>query len=109
MYLEVMTVSLSSVERILYHLKMEETRLRMNHSVTVLDKSILIYFLFLFVAIVGFINSYVNVQMLYLLVICGMFVLIIGLLPYVRTAVEESGQLERMIADLERRKNKEHR
>jgi hypothetical protein len=96
--------NLSSLEKLLYKLKLEESRLEMNNSVSVFDKSILIYFLFLFVGVIGFINDMVNLNMLYIIVIMGMFVLLIGLIPYIRGALEHSRFLEVMIHKLEKKR-----
>lgn len=97
---------ITPTEKMLYRLKVEEYRLKLSNSVTVFDKSILLYFFFLFVGIIGFINRLLSIGWLYGLVICGIFVLIIGLVPYVKSAQDQSALLEKMIGDLEHVKNK---
>lgn len=96
--------SISPVEKMLYRLKVEESRLRLHNSVTVFDKSILLYFLFLFVGIIGFINSLITINVLYILVISGIFVLMLGLIPYVRHASSQSNLITDMISELEKRR-----
>jgi hypothetical protein len=94
----------SPAERMLYRLKVEESRLKLNNSITVFDKSILLYFFFLFVGIIGFINRLIDINLLYALVICGIFVLIIGLVPYVKSATDQSSLILRLIRELEKKK-----
>jgi hypothetical protein len=96
--------SISPVERMLYRLKIEESGLRLNNSVTVFDKSILLYFFFLFVGVIGFINGFITIRLLYFLVISGIIVLIIGLVPYVKHASGQSILINDMISKLEKRK-----
>jgi hypothetical protein len=95
---------LSPVEKMLYRLKVEESRLRLHNSITVFDKSIILYFFFLFVGVIGFINSFISINLLYALVICGIFVLLIGLIPYVKNATAQSDLIENLIHDLEKRR-----
>lgn len=97
-------MTISPVEKMLYRLKVEESRLKLHNSITVFDKSIVLYFFFLFVGVIGFINNLIDVNLLYGLVICGIFVLIVGLVPYIRSATAQSGLIERLINELEKRK-----
>jgi len=99
--------SISPAEKMLYRLRVEESRLKLNNSITVFDKSILLYFFFLFVGVIGFINRMIDITLLYALVICGIFVLIIGLVPYVKSATDQSSLINRQIGELEKKKSSE--
>lgn len=94
-----------SLEKVLCRLKLEESKLHMNNSVNVFEKSILIYFLFLAVGVIGFINNFASLNMLYAIVLSGMVVLFIGLIPYIKSTNEHSLFLENMIHSFEKQKN----
>lgn len=79
-------------------LEIEKSRLNREKSVMVFDKAILLYFSFLLVAVVGFINSYVNKNTFYSLVGMSLCILAVGLVPYITTMVKEEKRLNSLLA-----------
>ncbi len=79
-------------------LEIEKSRLSREKSVMVFDKSILLYFSFLIVAVVGFINNYVDRNIFYLLVGMSLIILVIGLIPYIWVMIREEKKLNSLIA-----------
>ncbi len=82
----------------------EKSRLNREKSVLVLNKSLLLYFTFLFVGVIGFIYGYDTSFWLNILIIMGLCVLIIGTLPYIRIIYEEEKKLDKSLEELKKRK-----
>lgn len=81
-------------------LEIEKSRLNREKSMLVLNKSLLVYFSFLFVAIVGFTTNNLGRGSLNALVILGFFVLLVGTWPYVKTMKNEEKKLDGLIKKL---------
>ena len=72
--------------------RLEQSRMERQNCTLVLNKGLLLYFFFLAVGIIGFINGYINRGLLNVLVVMGLAVLVIGAIPYLTTmAREEQG------------------
>jgi hypothetical protein len=78
-------------------LEVEKSRLNREKSMLVMNKSLILYFCFMFVAVLGFINHYINRTLLNVLIVMGLCVLIIGTVPYVRTMHAEEKRLNDLI------------
>lgn len=83
-------------------LEIEHSKLNREKSLLVLDKAIILYMTFLFVAVVGFINQLISLALLNLLVIMGLCVLIIGVVPYVATMHQEERRLLGLIENVKK-------
>ena len=83
-------------------LEVEKSRLNREKSMLVMNKSLILYFAFMFVAVLGFINGYINRTLLNILIIMGLCVLIIGTVPYVRTMHSEEKRLNNLVQQLKR-------
>lgn len=83
-------------------LEVEKSRLNREKSMLVMNKSLILYFVFMFVAVLGFINGYINRTLLNILIIMGLCVLIIGTVPYVKTMHDEEQRLNNLIARVRR-------
>lgn len=94
--------TLSDIEKEIIEVEVEKSRLNREKAMLVLNKSLFIYFCFLFVAVIGFINSYVSKNLLNVLIIVGLLVLIIGTIPYVKTMKEEEKKLNGIIRGLKK-------
>ncbi|MBI4738324.1 hypothetical protein HY772_01965 [Candidatus Woesearchaeota archaeon] len=94
--------SLSSVEQSIINLEVEKSRINREKSILVMNKSLVLYFVFMFVAILGFINGYINRTLLNVLIVMGLCVLIIGTVPYVKTMHEEEKRLNELIVRISR-------
>ena len=78
-------------------LEIEQSKLNREKSLLMLDKSLLMYFAFLIVGIVGFINKYLTVQSLNVVVILSFCVLASGLIPYMITMNKEEKRLNALL------------
>ena len=81
-------------------IKLERLKIEREKAVLVLNKALLIYFFFLTVAILGFINGLIKVKYLNILVIMGFIVLFVGTVPYIKTSRKEEKELDRLEEDL---------
>ena len=81
-------------------LEVEKSRLNREKSMLVMNKSLILYFCFMFVAVLGFINGYVNKTLLNVLIVMGLCVLIIGTVPYVKTMHYEEQRLNDLVKRL---------
>ncbi len=97
-----MRKNLSNIEKEIIDVEVEKSRLNREKAMLVLNKSLFIYFCFLFVAVIGFINAYLSKNMLNVLIIVGLLALIIGTIPYVKTMKEEEKKLNGIIAELKK-------
>ena len=79
-------------------LEIEQSKLNREKSLLMLDKSLLMYFAFLIVGIVGFINKYLTVQSLNIVVILSFLVLASGLIPYMITMYKEEKRLNALLS-----------
>jgi len=91
---------LSSIEKELIELEIEKSRIDREKSMLVLNKGLFLYFCFLFVAVIGFINGYLSKTLLNMLIIMSLSVLIIATLPYIRTMHREEHRLDIIIKNL---------
>ena len=91
-----------SVTQQVIDLEVEKSRLNREKSMLVMNKSLILYFAFMFVAVLGFINGYINRTLLNVLVVMGLCVLIIGTIPYVRTMHSEEIRLNGLIQRLKK-------
>jgi hypothetical protein len=78
-------------------LEVEKSRLNREKSMLVMNKSLILYFCFMFVAVLGFINGYITRTLLNVLIVMGLCVLIIGTVPYVKTMHSEEKRLDSLI------------
>ena len=79
-------------------LEIEQSKLNREKSLLMLDKSLLMYFAFLIVGIVGFVNKYLTVQSLNVVVILSFCVLASGLIPYMITMSKEEKRLNALLS-----------
>lgn len=76
---------------------LEHSRMNREKSLLVLDKSLLMYFSFIFVGVVGFVSGYLDARFLNIMVVLSFGVLAIGIIPYVITMHNEERRLKSMI------------
>jgi len=96
----------SDIEREIVEIEVEKSRLNREKAMIVLNKSLFIYFCFLFVGIIGFINSYLSKLLLNIIILIGLVVLMIGTIPYVQTMKKEEKKLNTIVEDLKRKEAK---
>jgi hypothetical protein len=90
----------SELRKEVIDLEVEKSRLNREKSMLVMNKSLVLYFCFMFVAVLGFINGYITRTLLNVLIIMGLAVLIIGTVPYVKTMHSEEQRLNNLIERL---------
>lgn len=79
-------------------LEIEKSKLNREKSLLLLDKSLLVYFAFLIVGIIGFVNKYLDARYLNLMILMSFGVLAVGLVPYMLTMAGEEKKLNALIA-----------
>lgn len=93
-------VKLNPLTKEIIDLEVEKSRLNREKSMLVMNKGLILYFAFMFIAVIGFINAYLSQTLLNILIVMGLLVLIIGTVPYIKTMHEEEGRLNALIDGL---------
>ena len=75
-------------------IELERSRIKREKARLILDKSISLYFLFMIIAVLGFLFGYIDSFMLNTLIILGFVILIAGSFPYIRTVHKEEKKLD---------------
>jgi uncharacterized membrane protein (DUF485 family) len=91
-------------ERGVLILEAEKSKLNREKCRVVLDKSLLLYFSFIFVAVIGLVNGYLKLHVFNLVVGMGLVVLVVGLVPYVLTMKKEEKKLDELISEMRGRR-----
>lgn len=78
-------------------LEIEKSKLNREKSLLLLDKSLLVYFAFLIIGIIGFINKYLDGRYLNIMIVMSFGVLTVGLVPYMLTMAGEEKKLNSLI------------
>lgn len=91
---------LSVIEKEIIELELEKSRIDREKSMLVLNKGLFLYFCFLFVAVMGFINGYLTKELLNILIIMSLCIIIIATLPYIKTMHKEERRLSSLIDSL---------
>jgi preprotein translocase subunit Sss1 len=82
---------------------LEHSRMNREKSLLVLDKSLLMYFSFIFVGVVGFVGGYLDSKFLNIMVVLSFGVLAVGIVPYIITMHKEEQRLNSMIEGMKHR------
>ena len=90
-------MTVHGIDKQVIDLEVEKSRLNREKSMLVMNKSLILYFAFMFVAVLGFINGYINRTLLNVLIVMGLCVLIIGTVPYVKTMHSEEIRLNDLL------------
>ena len=92
----------SESERMLFEVQLERLKIEREKAVIALDKGMLLYFVFLTIAVLGFINGYFKAKYLNILVVMGFIVLIVAIIPYVRVSRLETKKLNELEKNLKK-------
>jgi hypothetical protein len=95
-----MAKQLNPNEREIIYLEIERLRIRREKSMLVLNKSLMLYFCFLLVGVVGFVFKYIDSFMLNILIILGIVILIAGSAPYLFTIHKEEKIIDKRLQEL---------
>jgi hypothetical protein len=81
----------------LIQLEIERSKIKREVSMFVLNKGLLLYLCFLFVAVIGYMSENLTKVLFNLLIIMGLCVLIISTLPYILTLRKEEIKIENLL------------
>lgn len=84
-------------ERERIYLEIEKSRIQREKSAIVLNKSIVLFFCFLFIGVVGFAFEYLDSFLLNVLVIIGIIILLLGTVPYVIITNKEEKKIDELL------------
>ncbi|MBD3164316.1 hypothetical protein GF323_03885 [Candidatus Woesearchaeota archaeon] len=76
------------------YLEIEKSKIKREKARLVLEKSIFLYFLFMLIAVLGFIYNYIGSFTLNALILLGIIILIIGTIPYLVIVHKEEKKIE---------------
>ena len=79
------------------YLEIEKLKMKRERAKIVLDKSLMLYFSFLIVAVLGFIYKYIDSAMLNALIITGIIILVAGTLPYLIITAKEEKRIDELL------------
>ena len=79
------------------YLIVERSRIRREKARLVLEKSISLYFIFMLVAVIGFVTEYINSETLNTMIILGIVILIAGTIPYVIFVHREEKNITKLL------------
>lgn len=88
------------VEKQIIQLELEKSRLSREKGMIILNKSTYLYFTFMFIGVIGFLNHYLSPAMLNFIIIMGLIALIVGTLPYIIAAHKEQKNLTSILTNL---------
>ncbi|HIG98377.1 TPA: hypothetical protein HA231_03060 [Candidatus Woesearchaeota archaeon] len=93
-------------EELLLSLEIEKSKLNREKSLLLLDKSLLMYFAFLIIGVVGFVNKFLDARYLNIMIVLSFGVLAVGLVPYMLTMGREEKRLNTLIQAYQGKKKK---
>ena len=76
---------------------LEYSRMNREKAVLVVDKSMLIYFSFIVLGVLGFATGHINSTFLNLMILLGVGVLVVGFISYIMTMHKEEKQLKSLL------------
>lgn len=82
-----------SKDTIIY-LEIEKSKIQREKAKFVMEKSIALYFLFMLIAVIGFVFNYIDSFMLNTLIVLGIIILIGGTVPYVLIIHKEEKKID---------------
>lgn len=91
---------ISEVEKKIIEIKIEKLRLNRERAVLILNKGVAVYFAFIIMAILGFINGLIDTLWLNILVLGGLVILIVAVLPYAKAMQREEQEMNNMLHEL---------
>lgn len=82
------------------YLEIEKSKINREKAAIILNKSLMLYFIFMFVAIIGFVNQYLDRFLMNGLIVIGIFLLFVGAIPYFIIVNKEEKKINSYIAIL---------
>lgn len=81
-------------------LEIEKSKIQREKSLLLIDKGLLLYFSFLFIGVLGFLNHYVDTNVLNMMVIMSFVVLGVAIAPYLVTMHKEEKKLCELLKEI---------
>jgi hypothetical protein len=91
---------LTDVQKQTISLRIELSKLQREEAILILNKSIFLFFAFLAIGFVGYINGFLSNVMLNFFIIVAAIALVIGILPYSTAAKKEQKALKKLLEEL---------
>ena len=91
---------LTPIDKEIYSLEMERVKLNREKTLIVLDKGLMLYFVFILTAVLGYVNKLLTPKLLNLLIILSFGVLCVILVSYVRNISLEEKTVNTLIREL---------
>lgn len=91
-------IGLKTTERI--YLEIEKSRINREKSKLVLDKSLMLYFTFMVLGVIGFAFEFIDSFSLNVMVICGIVILVVGTIPYAVITQKEEKRINEFLKRL---------
>ena len=88
------------IEKQIIQLELEKSRLSREKGMIILNKSTYLYFTFMFIGVIGFLNHYLSSAMLNFIIVMGLIALVVGTLPYIFAAHKEQKNLTTILNNL---------
>src|SRR3989338_4081045 len=88
---------ISDTEHELIHIKLEKLKIERERAVLILNFGIVIYFIFLILALVGYVNSYVSTFFLNLIILGGILILVVAVFPYTKVMKNEEEEINAIL------------
>jgi len=76
------------------YLEIEKSRIKREKAKLVLEKSIALYFIFMLIAVLGFVFKYIDSFMLNTLIVVGIIILLAGTVPYMLIVYKEEKKID---------------
>lgn len=90
-------MALSDKEKQLIRLEMRQARLKTGTAIGALNKAVVIYFIFLVIAVLGFVNNLINNRAMNWLIVIGVIALAIGGITFMTIVVKESKNMDSLL------------
>lgn len=88
------------IEKQIIQLEMEKSRISREKGMVILNKSVFLYFTFMFIGVLGFVNKYLTSKMLNFVIVMGLVALVVGTMPYILASHREQRKLSVILDDL---------
>ena len=91
------------LEKQVLQIELERSRLSREKGMVILNKSVFLYFSFMFVGVLGFVNDYISSAMLNFIIVMGLVALVVGTVPYIIATHREQKKLSEILKTLMKR------
>ena len=94
------TKLLNENEREILYLEIEKSKINREKAAIILNKSLVLYFIFTLIAVIGFVAEFIDHVMMNILIIMGIVLLFIGTIPYYIMTRNEERKIDNFLKEL---------